>query len=95
MNFNIFKRRVVKEVLLGFIDFSDAQIKCQWFVVMDCAKSPCLLKQPLTAERRENRTQRAIKALASLNSAFFVLPRRRSLVDSKRSLKINSLTVDG
>lgn len=50
MNFNIFKRRVVKEVLLGFIDFSDAQIKCQWFVLIDCAKSPCLLKQPLTAE---------------------------------------------
>lgn len=50
MNFNIFKHRVVKEVLLGFIDFSDAQIKCQWFVVIDCAKSPCLLKQPLTAK---------------------------------------------
>lgn len=50
MNFNIFKRGVVKEVLLGFIDFSDAQIKCQWFVLIDCAKSPCLLKLPLTAE---------------------------------------------
>lgn len=71
MNFNIFKRRVFKEVLLGFIDFSDAQIKCQWFVVIDGAKSPCLLKQPLTAGTSRESNPARDQSFASKGVAEF------------------------
>lgn len=70
----IFKRKEVKEVLLCFIDFPDAQIRCQWFVVTDCAWS-VLTKAALhgrdaikiepSVETKKETLQRAL-----LNSVF-------------------------